>query len=181
MRNSGPFHSTASYGPPDGGLSCTQMPKAFLDRRDTHHIHHIGLRLASSCDTRCNATPFYMFTSATIYHLSNDTSRSPQQRYEPYVKKFKNGNFTLLRADIYLSPEQQYDYYRRQTTNRLWWTHRQRFGTPCVYQTPWSVRSPVNVTQDPPQIWRRRQWTSTPSKSPQQHRNVHNDPPSKYT
>ena len=42
------------------------------------------------------------------------------------------------------------------------------------------VRLPVSVRQDPPQIRRRRQWTSTPSKYPQQHRNVLNHLPSKY-
>ena len=34
--------------------------------------------------------------------------------YEPYVNKLQHGDFTLLRADIYFSPDQQYDYYGRQ-------------------------------------------------------------------
>ena len=61
-----------------------------------HHLHQIGLRLASSCDTQCHATPFYMFNSNT-------------REYEPYVNKLQHGDFTHLRADIFFSPEQQYD------------------------------------------------------------------------
>ena len=34
--------------------------------------------------------------------------------YEPYVNKLQHGDFTLLRVDIYFSPDQQYDYYERQ-------------------------------------------------------------------
>ena len=58
-----------------------------------NHLHSIGLRLASSFDTQCHATPFYMFNSNT-------------KEYEPYVNKLKDGDFTLLRADVYFSPDQ---------------------------------------------------------------------------
>ena len=34
--------------------------------------------------------------------------------YEPYTNKLKDGDFTLLRAYIYFSAEQQYDHYGRQ-------------------------------------------------------------------
>ena len=64
-------------------------------------LPQIGLRLASSCDTQCHATPFYMFNSTT-------------KEYEPYVNKLKDGDFTLLRADVYFSSDQQFDYYGRQ-------------------------------------------------------------------
>ena len=32
---------------------------------DLNHLQHLGLRPASSCDTRCHGTPFYIFNSAT--------------------------------------------------------------------------------------------------------------------
>ena len=81
---------------------------------DLDHLQHIGLRPASSCDTRSHGTPFYMFNSEKM-------------EYAPYINKLKDGDFTLLRVDIFFSPEQQYDYY-----GRLRWTHCQRHGTPCV-------------------------------------------------
>ena len=34
--------------------------------------------------------------------------------YEPCVNKLKEGDFTLFRADIFFSWNQQYDYYGRQ-------------------------------------------------------------------
>ena len=49
----------------------------------------------------------------------------------------------------------------------------------CLRST-WNLITLHHVRQDPPQLWRSRQWNSTPSKSPQQHRNVLNDPTSKY-
>ena len=33
---------------------------------------------------------------------------------EEYVNKLKDGDFTLLRAEIYFTPEQQYDHYGRR-------------------------------------------------------------------
>ena len=82
-------------------LQLNQSLKMSTCELDLDHLQQIGLRLASSCDTRCHATPFYMLNSVTM-------------EYEPYVNKLKDRDFTLLRADIYFSPEQQLNYYGQQ-------------------------------------------------------------------
>ena len=66
-----------------------------------HLLQQLWLRPASSCDTQCHGTPFYVFNTMTM-------------DYEPYVNNLKDGNFNLLRADHFFPPQQQYDYYGRR-------------------------------------------------------------------
>ena len=49
-----------------------------------HLLQQLGLRPASSCDTQCHGTPFYMFNTMTM-------------EYEPHVNYLKDGSFNLLR------------------------------------------------------------------------------------
>ena len=64
---------------------------------DMDHLQHLGLRLTSSCNTQFHGKPFYLFNTATM-------------EYEQYVNRLKNGDFNLLRTDIYFPKDQQYSF-----------------------------------------------------------------------
>ena len=64
--------------------------------QDLKHIHQIWLRLSSSCDTRCNATPFYMFNLATMeYERTSTNSKMETSHFFEQMSTFHQTNNSI--------------------------------------------------------------------------------------